>query len=203
MKDVRIDLGEKATWLAALMALAVWAPAGKVSAGEVLDCAYDAGGGQTATLSACASISPMGELRLQPGRLGALKFDGDGLAAVFVGPFTFYVSHSGRSAPVARAEDKAAAFHDGLAPSPRVVGGHYKIGYIDKSLTLVIPAHFDGGLDFDNGHAQVCRGCTVSRDGEIAEMQGGVWGCIDTAGREVVPLTHQTPDDLDCASAGR
>jgi hypothetical protein len=202
MKDMRIDRRAKLVWLASLAALAVWTAGGHARAGEVLDCAYDAGGGQTVTLSACASVSPGGELRLQPGRLSALKFDGDGLAAVFVGPFTFYVSHSGRTAPVARVEGKAAEFHDGLAPSPRAVGGHYKIGYIDKNLALVIPAHFDGGLDFDNGHAQVCRGCSVSRDGEIAEMQGGVWGCIDMAGREVVPLTHPTPDDLDCASAG-
>ena len=91
-------------------------------------------------------------------------------------------------------------FHDGLAPSPRLIGGGYRIGYIDRSLRLVIPPRWDGGLDFEGGRAQVCRGCKVARDGDFAELQGGVWGCIDTAGREVVPVEQPSPDGLDCAA---
>jgi hypothetical protein len=99
---------------------------------------------------------------------------------------------------VAGVEGHAVGFNDGLAPSPRRVGAGYKVGYIDKQLNLAIPARWDGGLDFSDGRAQVCRGCTIARDGDFAELRGGLWGCIDTAGREVVPVTLPSPDGLDC-----
>lgn len=151
------------------------------------------------SVSHCATVTADGALHLQPGRLGDMRFDDNGLAAVQVGRLFFYVAKSGRSAPVAGVEGHAVEFHDGLAPSPRRIGGRYKIGYIDEDLGLAIPARYDGGLDFNEGRAEVCRGCTIAHDGEFEELQGGLWGCIDTRGREVVPVKHSTPDDLDCA----
>jgi hypothetical protein len=150
------------------------------------------------THPACARILPSGALRLAPGRLDQLRFDEDGLASVQVGKLFFYVNEHGKTAPVAGVDGRATTFHDGLAPSPRRVGRGYKIGYIDKDLSLAIPARWDGGLDFDGGRAEVCRGCHVARDGDFAELQGGLWGCIDTDGREVVPVREPSPDNLDC-----
>ena len=163
-------------------------------------CAYSpASSHEVVTVPDCATVTPAGTLRLQPGRLDDMRFDSNGLAAVQVGRLFFYVARNGRSAPVAGVEGHAVEFHDGLAPSPRRVGAGYKIGYIDEDLSLAIPARWDGGLDFSQGRAEVCRGCTISHDGDFEELQGGRWGCIDTQGREVVPVEHDTPDDLDCA----
>jgi hypothetical protein len=163
-------------------------------------CAYSpASSHNVVTIPDCATVTPAGTLRLRPGRLEDMRFDSNGLAAVQVGPFFFYVARDGRSAPVAGVEGHAVEFHDGLAPSPRRVGAGYKIGYIDAGLSLAIPARWDGGLDFNEGRAEVCRGCTIAHDGDFEELQGGHWGCIDTNGREVVPVERDSPDDLDCA----
>jgi hypothetical protein len=170
------------------------------AAGGLLDCAFAPDGtDKVQTAHACASISAAGGLQLKESELDHLTFDG-GLATVQVGKLFFYVDEHGRSAPVASVEGRAVEFRDGLAPSPRLIGGAYKIGYIDRSLRLVIPPRWDGGLDFEDGRAQVCRGCKVSRDGDFAELQGGVWGCIDATGREVVPVEQPSPDGLDCAA---
>jgi WG repeat protein len=194
-----------ATAIAWLAPLALLAAAGGEARGAspLQDCAYASEpAGDLVTHEACASISDGGALRLAPARLRELRFDEDGLAAVQVGRLFFYVASDGRSSPVAGVDGEAAGFHNGLAPSPRLMdSGGYKIGYIDKQLKLVIPARFDGGLDFNEGRAQVCLGCKVARDGEMAELQGGVWGCIDTLGREVVPVTQASPDNLDCSTA--
>ena len=201
------DMRNDALKLAAALALAWLAPAPFVgapahAAGGLQECSYvPRTSDDMATFPECASFSPAGALRLRPEHMAQLRYV-DGLASVAVGRLFYYVARDGRSAPVARIDDEPAAFHDGLAPSPRRVGGHYKIGYIDRGLNLVIPARYDGGLDFSDGRAQVCRGCTVDRDGEMAEMQGGLWGCIDTHGREVVPVTLASPDGLDCSRAG-
>jgi hypothetical protein len=187
---------------AAALAAALCASGGSAAraAGSLLDCAFAPDGGdKVQTMHACASISATGALELKESELDHLTYDG-GLATVQVGKLFFYVDEKGRSAPVASVEGRPVEFHDGLAPSPRLIGGGYRIGYIDRSLRLVIPPRWDGGLDFEGGRAQVCRGCKVARDGDFAELQGGVWGCIDTAGREVVPVEQPSPDGLDCAA---
>lgn len=189
-------------WLAPLACVGA-GPGPARGAGGLLACAYvTEPSDDVATHQACASVSPSGVMRLQPRHLAVLRFDDAGLASVTVGKMTYYVARDGRTAPVARIDDKAAEFHDGLAPSPHAFGGRYRIGYIDPGLRLVIPARYDGGMQFDHGRAQVCRGCVVARDGDFAEMQGGLWGCIDTHGREVVPVTQPNPDQLDCAGSG-
>ena len=168
--------------------------------GGLQACAYSpVSSHEVVSVPACAIVTPAGALRLQPGRLDDMRFGENGLAAVQVGRLFFYVARNGRSAPVAGVEGHAVEFHDGLAPSPRRVGAGYKIGYIDEDLGLAIPARWDGGLDFSDGKAEVCRGCTIARDGDFEELQGGRWGCIDTSGREVVPVKQPSPDELDCA----
>jgi hypothetical protein len=193
-------------WAPALLAgLALLATAGAPgvarAAGGLQDCAYAPDTStQISTVPACASISTAGALHLAPGQLHHIYFGDDGVAAVQVGKLFFYVAKDGRSAPVAGVDGHAVEFHDGLAPSPRRVGGGYKVGYIDQDLNLAIPARWDGGLDFNGGRAEVCRGCHVSRDGDFAELEGGVWGCIDAKGHEVVPVSQSSPDELDCGT---
>jgi hypothetical protein len=201
MRNRTLTLVQAALTLAWLAPPALLAgAAGPAAAGGLGECAYASDkSDDVATYENCAEVLPSGALRLGAGRLDHLRFDDDGLAIVQVGKFFFCVNEQGRSAPVAGVEGHAVGFNDGLAPSPRRVGGGYKIGYIDKHLALAIPARWDGGLDFDSGRAEVCRGCTIARDGDFAELQGGRWGCIDTDGREVVPVTQPSPDNLDCA----
>ena len=201
-KDCSAWAAVAVAWLAPLALLGASGGPAR-GAGELRSCAYTPkGASDVATVPDCASISDSGKLRLSPGRLADLRFDDNGLASVLVGPFAFYVARDGRSAPVAQVDNRAAGFHDGLAPSPRVTANGYKIGYIDETLRLAIPARYDGGRAFDHGRAQVCLGCKVTRDGETADLWGGVWGCIDTAGREVVPVTVANPDELGCNGDG-
>ena len=186
-------------WLTPPAALGL-TPVAARAAGGLLDCSYatDASS-EVASHPDCAAITPAGALRLAPHTLDHLRFDDDGLASVQVGNLFFYVDEKGRTAPVAGVDGHAVGFNNDLAPSPRHVGGGYKIGYIDRQLNLAIPARWDGGLDFSGGRAEVCRGCHVARDGDFAELQGGLWGCIDTSGHEVVPVNQSSPDGLDCA----
>lgn len=186
-------------WLAPASFMALDAGAAR-AAGGYGDCAYKPNNSDDmATFHRCAMITASGALRLAAGHMDKLSFDNDGLAAIQVGKLFYYITEDGRSAPVAGVEGHAVEFHEGLAPSPRIVGARYKIGYIDKRLRLVIPARWDGGLDFSGGRAEVCRGCTIAHDGEFEELQGGQWGCIDADGREVVPVNQPTPDDLNCS----
>ena len=193
------------TCCAAALALTWLVPAGFATSAQAAggreDCAYASDASdQVVTYHDCATLLAGGGISLGPKRLEHLRYDDDGLAVVQVGALFFYVRDNGRSAPVAGVEGHAVEFHEDLAPSPRRVGHGFKVGYIDKNLDLVIPARWDGGLDFSDGRAQVCRGCHVVRDGDFAELRGGLWGCIDTRGREVVPVTQPSPDGLDCGS---
>lgn len=188
-----IAAGLALAWLPAIPYGAASAAGGYVSCDTASDQSVE-----VVTHPGCAELLPGGGVRIAPGRFEHLRFDQDGLASVQVGKLFFYVNEDGRSAPVAGVDGHAVEFHDDLAPSPRRVGGGYKVGYIDKHLSLVLAARWDGALDFDNGRAEVCRGCHVARDGESAELQGGLWGCIDTDGREVIPVRQPSPDGLDC-----
>ncbi len=143
-------------------------------------------------------ISATGAVRLDVQRLRDLDFDRYGLASLAAGDRgLFYVNRAGRTAPVALMDGWAEDFSDGLARSPRGA----KTGFIDRSLRLAIPARYDGAYPFEHGRAAVCLGCKVSapdREG-YTFLKGGRWGCIDTDGREVVPVTQPSPDNLDCA----
>jgi hypothetical protein len=195
-------LGEIAltlAWLGPVAAVNV-ASAPAWSAGGYVDCAFTPDSADAPqTFPDCALVTDAGQLRLAKGELDHMAFDDNNLAVVQVGKLYFYVGEDGRTAPAAGVEGHAVEFHEGLAPSPRRVGDGYKIGYIDLKLNLAIPARYDGGLDFSGGRAQVCRGCSISRDGDYAELHGGQWGCIDHTGREVVPLEQPSPDGLDCS----
>ena len=49
-------------------------------------------------------------------------------------------------------------------------------------------------------HAIHCRDCKPVHDGEHTGMQGGRWGLIDAAGREVVPPRYDEVEGFDGAT---
>jgi hypothetical protein len=131
----------------------------------------------------CAWRDRTGRLHVYATHLRRLDYDKFGLSTVFIDKF-YYVRRNGRVAPTMAVDNWAEDFQEGLARSP--VNG--KIGYIDRSLTLRIPAKYDGAYPFYRGFAVVCVGCTsrsqVSKSGELegSWYEGGVWACIDRLG---------------------
>ena len=103
-----------------------------------------------------------------------------------------YVGRDGRMVPVITYDNGPDDFVEGRARTP--VDG--RIGYIDRTLRVVIPARYDMGFPFEHGRAVVCRGCVAKRQGEHAFMEGGLWGMIDRDGREIVPLRYHSADEL-------
>jgi hypothetical protein len=172
---------------------------GTVAQGEPartqLDCAYSPRQVDDVVLyKNCASLDAAGVPRLAPRHLAALRFDRRGLASLWLGNGFYYVARDGRVAPVMALDNWADAFADGLARSPR--GG--KIGYIDRTLCLAIPATYDGAFPFHHGRAVVCRGCVIQKTDEDSTYVGGLWGCIGTDGRETTPLTRLSFSAAGC-----
>jgi len=145
-----------------------------------LACFYAPRGGELDTFQDCAARNPDGTIRLAPAHLRRLDFDRAGLAAVHVGESFHYVRRDGRTAPVMTMDNGADPFVQNRARSR--LGG--KIGFIDRSLRLVIPRRYDGALPFTRGAAEVCTGCTPASDGEHGWYEGGRWARIDRSGRE-------------------
>jgi hypothetical protein len=170
----------------ALLAVGVASPA-KTAEPTQLDCAYSPRHvDDVVPFKQCASVDASGMPKLARKHLEALRYDRSGLASAWIGDSFYYVARDGLLAPVMRMDNWADDFADGLARSPRAG----RIGYIDRTLRLVIPASFDGAFPFRHGRAVVCRGCTFRKTDEDATYVGGLWGCIDTDGREVKPLTR-------------
>ncbi|MGJ4993773.1 WG repeat-containing protein [Bradyrhizobium sp. HKCCYLS3077] len=151
---------------------------------------YDCWQSET-TVKGCAVPAENGQLRLTPSFRASLRFGPDGLAPVLVLGRTkgetvrwLYVRRDGAMAAVMAYDNGAEEFTNGRARSP--VGA--KIGYIDPSLRLVIPAIYDGAYPFENGVAVVCLGCSLVSKGEHSWFEGGTWGCINPDGRTVAPF---------------
>ena len=150
----------------------------------------------------CVRRDRTGRLHISPPHLRRLDYDRFGLAAVFIDRF-YYVRRDGRLAPTMALDNWAEDFQDGLARSP--VNG--KIGFIDRSLTLRIPAKYDGAYPFRKGFAVVCVGCTSrsrassSGDLEASWYEGGIWACIDRLGHPqsaLRPLKPNEGSELTC-----
>jgi hypothetical protein len=182
--------------VATLLAAAAMAGAASVAAKDAdapamgaLDCAYaPKGGGEVESFKACAVRSASGALHLKRRHLHSLTFDRYGLASLRLGDSFYYASRAGRFASVMTMDNWADDFADGLARSPRAG----KVGYIDRTLRLVIAARYEGALPFAHGRAAVCIGCRPQRTDEHQDYVGGRWGCIDVTGREVVALTRSS-----------
>ena len=135
----------------------------------------------------CGLLQPDGTLVVEPDFLNDIDFS-EGLGSVFVsGTGWFYVKSNGQTAQVLTHDNGPDYFNEGLART-KPAG---KIGFIDSSLSEVIPAKWDFAFPFSGGYAAVCDGCRKqSADGEHWEIQGGVWGRISRSGKVVVPVKY-------------
>jgi hypothetical protein len=142
----------------------------------------------------CVIRDAAGELHVAPALLAALYFEEDvGLAPLLAVTLD---ADAGYRGPVAR--DLAGWVNrDGLlrvVPSidngpdyvvaglVRYVGPDGKVGFVDQSLAVVVPARFDWAEPLEGDTARVCTGCTVAADGEHATVTGGTWSTIDRTG---------------------
>jgi hypothetical protein len=128
----------------------------------------------------CGWIDAGGRPHVKPKYWRRFAFDRHGLIAVRLGNDWYWFDRSGRWSQTMLYDTWAEDFSDGLVRSPR--GG--KIGFVDRSLRLVIPARYDGALPFDGGVAEACIGCRLVQHGEHWMYEGGAWFCIDPRGRE-------------------
>ncbi len=145
--------------------------------------------------SACTRVDSSGQRWVKAEHLRALPFDKHGVAAVWIKGFKgfYYVGRDGQMVPVVSYDNGPDDFVEDRARTQ--VDG--KIGYIDRTLRVVIPPRYDWGFPFERGKAVVCRGCAPKRDGgEHGFVEGGVWGAVDRNGREVVPLQYRSKEDL-------
>jgi hypothetical protein len=126
-----------------------------------------------------------------------MRYDRYGLSEISIGHQFYVIRRDGVMAPVMIMDNWAEGFSNGLARSP--VGN--KIGYIDRSLKLAIPARYDGAYRFEHGAARVCVGCTSQAVGEYSTYVSGQWGCIDRRGRALQPLTRREGPDFSCPVA--
>jgi hypothetical protein len=130
--------------------------------------------------SDCGWIDKNGSAHIKPRYWRRVAFDRHRLASIRVGGNWYWFNRSGRQAQTMLVDTWAEDFVNGRARSPR----SGKIGYVDRTLRLVIPARYDGALPFDNGVAEVCKECSLVQMGEHWMYEGGDWFCIDPRGRE-------------------
>lgn len=133
----------------------------------------------------CASRRPDGRLDIDRNHLNALSFE-DGLGSLLTTDGWYYVLPDGRNALVVTLDNGPDYFSEGLARTRRAG----KVGFINRSLSEVIPPAWDFAFPFADGLAMVCRDCRSrpTADGEHSEMYGGSWGYIDRTGDVVVPV---------------
>ncbi len=145
---------------------------------------------QGTTFAKCGSEKDDGTAAILPEHLAALDFAAAGLATVRVGAHFYYFRPDGRSARVPTWDNWADDFADGLVRTVRKVDGVEKFGYLDQELAVVIAPRFDWAFPFEGGRALVCIGCRPEApdDDGHAMVTGGLWGYVDKAGREVVPV---------------
>ena len=136
----------------------------------------------------CATLRSDGALTIDTDHLNELSFS-EGLASVLLPDGWYYVSPDGRTAPVVTSDNGPDYFSEGLARTRR----SGKVGFIDRSLSEVIPPKWDFAFPFEGGVAVVCQGCRSHpiAGGEHSEMRGGSWGYIDRVGEVVVPLRFE------------
>src|SRR5258708_31340715 len=161
------------------------------SAGSDTSCIYDF---QRGVISDCIQKAANGELIIKQQVLKQLRFDSLGLAAVRSETNGWmYVSRTGKVviSGVPTMDNWADTFHGGLV---RVVRNN-KYGFSNRKGQLVISAVYDGAMNFENGKAKVCHGCTtkcVEQECEYHVLSGGEWFLIDTNGTVVSRILAET-----------
>ena len=132
----------------------------------------------------CIRQGKTGELFVAPQYLKELSFDTHGLAAVNSRKAGWmYVNRRGKIviSGVPTMDNGADWFHDGLV---RIVRNG-KYGFANRRGEVVIPAIYDGAMNFEKGRAAVCKGCEskcVDSGCEYHSFTGGEWFQIDAKG---------------------
>jgi WG containing repeat len=159
-------------------------PAPSKSAGLDTSCLYDF---ERGVIPDCLQKAGNGELSVKQQVLKQLQFDSHGLTVVrSMTNGWMYVSRTGKVVitGVPTIDNWADTFHDGLV---RVVRNE-KYGFSNRKGQLVISPVYDGAMNFENGKAKVCKGCTskcVEQECEYSVFSGGEWFQIDTKGAVV------------------
>lgn len=136
---------------------------------------------------------PAGQIVIAPQYIMALDFSKQGVAAVIDQQGWLYIDQKGN--PLVRPfvfDNGPDYFVEGL--SRYVENG--KIGFIDRSGRIVIPAAYDFARPFSDARAAVCNGCRQEPVGEHRITVGGKWGYIDPKGKIVIPLEFDGVDDF-------
>jgi hypothetical protein len=150
-------------------------------------CLYDFERGEVPD---CVRQGSHRDLFIAPGLLKDLPFDSQGLAAVHSSAKGWmYVNRKGKVliTGVAVMDNGADTFHDGLVRFVR----NARYGFANRKGQIVIDPVYDGAMNFENGRAAVCKGCTVKCDDsecEHSSFSGGEWIQIDTKGNVVARL---------------
>lgn len=169
---------------------------------KVGDCAVDS---EVLSLPECAVRTQNGQMYVNKGFLKTFFKDGGfGLAVTTVSVHGHrlawsnlphagwaYFDRSGRIVVknVATADNGASQFYHGLV---RVTQGD-KWGLADDNGDLVVPLHYDGLLDYEEGQGwRVCSDCHTASDGEHSWFVGGKWQWLDQHGH----VTGAAPDPV-------
>lgn len=156
-------------------------PPAKSAATDTTSCLYDL---ERGVIADCMHKAANGELFVKQQVLKQLQFDPHGLAVVRSAANGWtYVSRTGKVviSGVPTMDNWADTFHDGLV---RVVKNG-KYGFSNRKGKLAVSPVYDGAMNFENGKAKVCNGCTVrcvAPDCEYSVFSGGEWFEIDTKG---------------------
>ncbi len=163
------------------------------------DCSYyRAGGGDLVTEHNCL-IYPAtprddasGDATVSKAVTSVAAYDKDGLAYLFSPAGLFYFTRTGTCRKTLPYDNGPDYFSEGLARFEH----NGTIGFIDKSLSVVIESRYDFAYPFRNGLSVVCIGCVAKKSGEHTEMVGGKWGLINRKG-EIVQLIDSPGPALD------
>jgi hypothetical protein len=87
-------------------------------------------------------------------------------------------------------------FVEGLA---RYVDESGRLGFIDSTGAVAIPARFAFVHPFAERRAAFCEGCRLEQPAgdEHTQIVGGLWGFIDPAGTEVIPARYTQVSDFE------
>jgi hypothetical protein len=138
-------------------------------------------------VSNCVKLDKKGHLVIAPQYVRQLSFGENGLAVVYSKEEGWmYVNRKGRViiSGVAAMDNGADVFHDGLVRFSK----NNKWGFADVKGKVVVPAIYDGALNFEKGLAKVCNACRSECAGTDCEhhiFAGGEWVYINTKGENV------------------
>jgi hypothetical protein len=96
----------------------------------------------------------------------------------------FWVRPDGYAMPTIAFDNWADYFCDGLTRTPR----GERVGFMDTTLTLVVPPIYEYATPFRGGRAAVCLQCSKQAQGEHTAVGCAHCGVVDSRGQWVEPV---------------